>query len=729
MDTSEAVTRQGVAGSPVVLRRGTVLTMDDTHTVLPRGDVLVVDSVIAAVGVDLDVPEGTLEIDAEGGIVMPGMIDTHRHLWQTAMRGYGADWTLTQYFVWYYLEHGKAFRPEDVYAGNLLGAWEALESGVTTTVDWSHGLQSVDHAEAAADALLSVPGRFVLAYGNIQAGPWEWATDASVQAFLDRRRDEGRLGLQLAFDVTGDPEFPERPAFEAARDLGLAVTTHAGVWGATNDAGIKLMHDHGFMTPETVYVHAASLSTDSYHRIAATGGSISVSTESEQSAGQGYPPTWQVRRHDIPVSLSMDTSVWWSGDLFSAMRSTLGADRSREHLEAHVEGETVTHVHLRAEQVVDWATRGGAHALGRDDLGSLEPGKRADVVLLKNDHSTVSFPMLNPYGHVAFQAQRADVHTVLVEGRIVKHEHRLVGADLGAVRRTVDATVEHLVAEMGADTWAAGMNPDLPSESDGPRQPVHLHRLQVECHPRRSGEDVRRHPALGSAPQLDPGGSHSTLTLLARSEALPDRPIAHPVRPPGRRGAGRLDRAGGPCRAARLRAVLGGRAPRRTRHRLGVTAGAARRDRRPHVDDPARLWRRDAAAPPAARGRRAVPDARRALPPSARPRDRPLARLHRARATRPAQRARRTGRARHLRGRPRRAARLPRGCRPGRPPVRRSNASYRCTCSPPVGASRSRPASACPSWSAGRSSTVPRSATDWPATGASSARTAAACPR
>ena len=102
---------------------------------------------------------------------MPGMIDTHRHMWQTAMRGYGADWTLTQYFVWYYLEHGKKFRPEDVHAGNLLSAWDALEAGVTTTVDWSHGLQTVEHAEAAVDALEAVPGRFVLAYGNIQAGP------------------------------------------------------------------------------------------------------------------------------------------------------------------------------------------------------------------------------------------------------------------------------------------------------------------------------------------------------------------------------------------------------------------------------------------------------------------------------------------------------------------------------------------------------------------------------
>jgi 5-methylthioadenosine/S-adenosylhomocysteine deaminase len=457
---------------PVVFRGGTVLTMDDAHTVLTDADVLVVGDKIAAVGPHLDAPPDALEVDARGGIVMPGMIDTHRHMWQTAMRGYGADWTLTQYFVWYYLEHGRVFRPEDIYAGNLVSAWESLEAGVTTTVDWSHGLQTPDHAEAAVDALRAVPGRFVLAYGNIQAGPWEWTADPAVRSFFGRHPSSDLLGFQLAFDVTGDPAFPEQAAFEAARELGLPVTTHAGVWGATNDDGIRLMHEHGFMTPETVYVHAATLSTDSYQRIAASGGSISVSTESEQSAGQGYPPTWQVRRHDIPVSLSMDTSVWWSGDLFSAMRTTLGADRSREHLEAHVKGETVTNSHLRAEHVVDWATRGGARALGRDDLGRLQPGAKADVVLIKNDDSPVSFPLVNPYGHVAFQAQRGDVHTVLVDGRVVKHAHRLVGADLPAVRRTVEATVEHVRSAIGEEAWVGGMHPELPGTEvlDNPYQ-------------------------------------------------------------------------------------------------------------------------------------------------------------------------------------------------------------------------------------------------------------------
>lgn len=451
-------------GRPVVLRGGTVLSMDRARRVLSDTDVLVTGDRITAVGPRLAVPEGTAEIDASDGIVMPGMIDTHRHMWQTAMRGYGADWTLTQYFVWYYLEHGTAFRPEDVHAGNLLAAVEALDAGVTTVVDWSHGLQSVDHADAAVDALRAVPGRFVLAYGNIQQAPAEWTGTPQFRDFVRRRiTGDGMLGFQIAFDVTGDPAFPEKPAFEVARDLGVAVTTHAGVWGATGDDGIRLMHEHGFMTPETVYVHASTLSADSYHRIAATGGSVSVSTESEQSAGQGYPTTWAVRSHDIPVSLSMDTSVWWSGDLFSAMRTTLGADRAREHLEAHARGETVTHSALRTDQVVEWATRGGARALGREsDLGSIEEGKKADLVLLKNDHSPVSFPLLNPYGHVAFQAQRGDVHTVIVDGRVVKHEHRLLGTDLAAVRRTVEQTVDHLRSTMGEEAWAKGMNPDVP---------------------------------------------------------------------------------------------------------------------------------------------------------------------------------------------------------------------------------------------------------------------------
>ena len=360
---------------------------------------------------------------------MPGMIDTHRHMWQTAMRGYGADWTLTQYFVYYYLAWGKIFRPEDVYAGNLLSAIEAIDAGVTTSVDWSHGLRTTDHAEAAVDALEEVPGRFVLAYGNIFQGAWEWATTPEFRDFY-RRRFDGKgdmLGFQIAFDLPGIEGFPEKAAFDVARDLGVEVTTHAGVYNVTGDAGINQMYDGGYMTPGTIYVHAATLSPDSYHKIAATGGYTSISTESECNAGQGYSPTWKLRKYGIPVSLSNDTSVWWSGDIFAAMRATLNADRAMEHFEAHDKGVGLTNHILRAEDVVDYGTRGGAKALGLDSaIGSVEVGKKADLVLIKNDNSPVSFPVLHPYGHVVYQAGRGDVHTVPGErqGREVRPQAR-----------------------------------------------------------------------------------------------------------------------------------------------------------------------------------------------------------------------------------------------------------------------------------------------------------------
>jgi cytosine/adenosine deaminase-related metal-dependent hydrolase len=448
---------------PVVFRNATVLTMDPSIGLLKGGDVLVADKRIAAAGQRLTVPDGTVEIDASDGILMPGMIDTHRHMWQTALRGFGADWTLTNYFMFYYINWGKMFRPEDIYAGNLLSAIEAVDAGVTTSVDWSHGLQTTQHADAAVDALEEIPGRFVLAYGNLLGAPWEWSRKPEFADFIKRRID-GRgdmLRMQMAFDVTGDPAFPERGAFEAARDFGLSVTTHAGVWGATNDNGIRLMSENGFLNPSTICVHATTLSDDSYQRIAAAGAYTSISSESEASAGQGYSPTWHLRQFGIPVSLSMDTSVWWSADLFSAMRATLNADRARAHLEAHQRNETVVNNFLRAEQVVNWATMGGAKALGMDSLvGSITPGKRADLVLIKNDAAPDMFPIINPYGHVVFQACRGDVHTVMVDGRVLKYDRQLRDISLKKAKQAVASTVEYAQSQMGESVWQEVMCPE-----------------------------------------------------------------------------------------------------------------------------------------------------------------------------------------------------------------------------------------------------------------------------
>jgi cytosine/adenosine deaminase-related metal-dependent hydrolase len=455
---------------PVVFRNGTVITMDKKG-VLENADVLMIGEKIEAVGPKLQVPEGTLEIDATGGIVMPGMIDTHRHMWQTALRGYGGDWALTQYFVFYYLTWGHVFRPDDIYAGNLLSALESVDQGITTTLDWSHALRTPEYGEAAMQALKEIPGRFVLAYGNYLGAPWEWANAPEFRKFVETNfsSPDDMLGFQLAFDVTGSEGFPEEAAFKAAKDMDLRVTTHAGVWGATTDTSIDQMYNGGWMTDKVTYVHASSLNQDSYQKIAATGGTVSVSTESEQSAGQGYPSTWEIKKYGITSSLSMDTSVWWSADFFSAMRSTLSAFRSRDHLEAQSKGETIAVNRLRAEDVVWQATMGGAHSLGMvDKIGSLTPGKKADVILIKNDESPAMTPILNPYAHVVYQAGTADVHTVVVNGKVVKYDGKRIGLPLAPIRDKVANSVEYVRGELGKKDWNEWMHPEIPADEPIP---------------------------------------------------------------------------------------------------------------------------------------------------------------------------------------------------------------------------------------------------------------------
>lgn len=454
------------SGRPIVFRNATVITVD-SQGVLEDADVLISGDTIAGVGPKLEVPDGTLEIDAAGGIVMPGMIDTHRHMWQTALRGYGGDWALSQYFVFYYLTWGEVFRPEDIYAGNLLSALESIDQGVTTTLDWSHALRTPEYGEAALQAFREIPGRFVLAYGNYLGAPWEWSNSPEFRKFVtdNFNAPDDMLGLQMAFDVPASEEFPEAAAFQAARDLDLRVTTHAGVWGVTTDQSIAHMYDGGWMTDKVTYVHASSLSPESYQKIAATGGTVSVATESEQSAGQGYPSTWEIRKYGIPASLSMDTSVWWSADFFSAMRATLSAFRSRDHLDLQSRGETVNVNRLRAEDVVWQATMGGATTLGMTDtIGSLTVGKKADVVLIKNDESPAMTPILNPYAHVVYQAGTADVHTVVVNGRVVKYDGERIGLPLAPVRDKVAASVNHVRSTMGEQAWDEWMHPQIPED-------------------------------------------------------------------------------------------------------------------------------------------------------------------------------------------------------------------------------------------------------------------------
>ena len=451
-------------GRPVVFRHATILTMDGAG-VIEDGDLLITGSTITAVGPSLDAPHDAVEVDASGGILMPGMIDTHRHMWQTALRGLGADWTLTQYFVFYYLTWGKIFRPEDINAGNALSTAEALDAGVTTTLDWSHGLQTVEHAEAAVDALEASPGRFVLGYGNLLGAPWEWSKSPSSElrraSVRQPRSNDGATAGIRRHRRSGVPG-TRRVRVGASSDL--AVTTHAGVWGATNDDSIRLMWENDCMSPaghvcarrdpQRGLVPAHRRHRRERVRVDRERAERGPGLSAHLGPSQARHPGLAVDGHQRVVERRPVL-----GDAGDAVgRPLAGTPRG-----ACAGRDRRSQPGSRAEQVVEMATMGGARSLGLDGLiGSLTPGKQADVVLLKNDSSPAMYPLLHPYGSVVYQAGRGDVHTVVVNGRIVKHDHALVGIDLPAAKDAVGRTVEFARSTMGDEAWRESLTPELP---------------------------------------------------------------------------------------------------------------------------------------------------------------------------------------------------------------------------------------------------------------------------
>ena len=145
--------------------------------------------------------------------------------------------------------------------------------------------------------------------------------------------------------------------------------------------------------------------------------------------------------------------------MFSAMRATLNADRGIGHLEAHAQGKTVYNNDLRTEDVFHYATQGGANALGLgSSLGSIKPGKLADLVLLRADTPSM-VPLTNPYHQIVFHASRAEVDTVLVNGRVLKHGGKLLHPDLKRAKRLAEASRDHVRDLVGAQQWAQAEEP------------------------------------------------------------------------------------------------------------------------------------------------------------------------------------------------------------------------------------------------------------------------------
>jgi 5-methylthioadenosine/S-adenosylhomocysteine deaminase len=452
------------ASSQLLIKGAWVITLDSDLGDLPRGDVLIVGSKIAAVAPSLDVEDAEI-IDGADRIVIPGFVDTHRHLWQTQLRGVAADWTLMQYLTAILGQAAPAFTPEDTYAGNLLGVLEGLDTGITTMVDWSHALNTPDHADAAFDALAESGARAVLAHGNTSAiwGAPDSRADWSDLARLRNGRGSSNDQLVTLAAALRGPDFAHMDVtvadWNAARDLGLRITVHAGA-GAFTQRPVAGLNEHGLLGPDTTYAHCCRLHDDEIQMIADSGGSVSIANEVEMHMGHGYPPTARLCRAGIRPSLSIDVCTGIGGDMFTAMRATLAAQRALEN-EHHLDhGTDPQRLELTSRDVLQFATIEGARACGLDSkIGSITPGKEADLVLLRTDMLNLH-PVNNPVAQVALAADTVNVDSVLVAGRVVKRDGRLVCADVARACRLADESRDRLFAAVpgaciGGD-WAPG---------------------------------------------------------------------------------------------------------------------------------------------------------------------------------------------------------------------------------------------------------------------------------
>ncbi|HZX07113.1 amidohydrolase family protein [Kribbella sp.] len=426
-----------------LIRGGSVLSLDPVVGDLDQGDVLITDGVIADVAAQLDVPDGAEVIDATGCLVAPGFVDNHRHTWQTAFRGIGADWTFADYAAGLHGTLKPHYRPEDVYLGNLLGRLEALHSGVTTMLDWFHAAQTPDHADAALAGLRDAPGRSIFCYG---AG---YRTDDLIEAEV--RRVHAAMPaddlLTLALGLRGPDETTmDNVALDLklADELGLGTSVH--VDGLDGHRPISALAERGLLRASTTFVHANGVSDDELRMLADAGASVSISPDVELKMGFGQPMTGRVLAAGLRPTLSVDDTPAVGGDMFSTMRTAFAAQRG-------IDGG------LTARELLRFATIDAARSCGLGDrVGTVAPGKNADLVLLRADDLTVT-PFSNPAGMIVTSGHPGLVDTVLVAGRTVKRNGHLVGVDLPTLKARLIESRNHLATAAGVPldgTWRPG---------------------------------------------------------------------------------------------------------------------------------------------------------------------------------------------------------------------------------------------------------------------------------
>ena len=433
-----AAPRAAAAGRPILLKGGCVLSLDSAVGDFEQADVLIEGSKISAVRPYISGANAQV-IDASKCIVMPGFVDTHRHMWQGFLRNVLPDGSLMDYIQLVQRKFGANFTAEDNYAADLLSGLGCIDVGVTTVLDWSHIHNSPEHTDASIKGLQDSGVRAAFAYGNPQtvSGDWKVAPKHKYPGDIARLRkqyfnsDDQLLTLFLASPL-GTPE-EVIGIWKTARDVGARITIHVGTGSIGRSGFLEKLHAVEPLKSDTTYVHCCELNDTEWKLIKDSGGTVSIAGYVEMLMGHGNPPTQRALDFGVRPSLSVDVETSVPSDFFTQMRSIFSLQKTQAWARRNAGDSNAPF--LKARDVLEFATIEGARANGLDrKVGTLTPGKEADVILLRTDRLNV-MPMNSAVGAVVTSMGPQNVDTVLIGGKVKKRNGQLVGVDMTRVTR------------------------------------------------------------------------------------------------------------------------------------------------------------------------------------------------------------------------------------------------------------------------------------------------------
>jgi 5-methylthioadenosine/S-adenosylhomocysteine deaminase len=433
----------------LLIKGGAVVTVDPAIGELREGDVLIEDDVIVDIAPSISAEDCEV-LDASGMIVMPGLVDSHRHFWQTGTRADSADHVFWDLVATQWPQIASNYSAEDVYATVLAGAADALASGVTTVLDWCHVVNTPEHAEENVRALREIGIRSRFLYGASMArklnefeGEVEHEDSWAHAREFHRREFSGPDGLvTFGLAIQGpDVTTMEITATDvaAAREMGVPIGVHVGApEGPEPKFSIKRMSEAGLLGPDINFSHCCNSTDEELRLLAAAGGTATACPTLDMSFGMGTPATGRIRDAGLRPAVGVDSVIASSGDMFEELRLGLLYERLRRAQAVFATGtdvKSVDELAFTTREALESGTINSAHAIWLgDQVGSLTPGKQADIILLRATDLNLA-PISDIVAAIVCGANSGNVDTVLVAGKVVKHAGKLVGIDTERIHR------------------------------------------------------------------------------------------------------------------------------------------------------------------------------------------------------------------------------------------------------------------------------------------------------